>query len=253
MSGDSLTRCLPSCAGQSPVLDDLFGKISHLLVEALGARRTRPAAVWLTADDLAFYVAELGRSGFRGGLNHYRNINVLRAILAPFVRATDRPTGAQPRGSAGPRPHHRPRHPTRLTNRRRLARSGARNRSNETTPRRAEPGARTSNPAFQHPAKRRTRTLGRESRRPSDSDAEKWRCVRTRWCRSSVARTTAAGLGERLKDGPPVWRRLPTGSAARSRRQGVDDRRRTWAFLASGAVGAGETDGAARCEQAQGE
>ena len=38
MSRDGLTRCLPSCAGQSPVLADLFGK--HLLVEAFGARRT---------------------------------------------------------------------------------------------------------------------------------------------------------------------------------------------------------------------
>jgi len=43
---------------------------------------------WLTADDLAFYVAELRASGYRGGLNWYRNINALPAILAPFVGAT---------------------------------------------------------------------------------------------------------------------------------------------------------------------
>jgi pimeloyl-ACP methyl ester carboxylesterase len=43
---------------------------------------------WLTAEDLAFYVGELGRSGLRGGLNYYRNINALPAILAPFVGAT---------------------------------------------------------------------------------------------------------------------------------------------------------------------
>lgn len=43
---------------------------------------------WLTPDDLAFYVAELRRSGFRGGLNYYRNINALPDILAPFVGAT---------------------------------------------------------------------------------------------------------------------------------------------------------------------
>ena len=43
---------------------------------------------WLTADDLAFYVDELRRSGFRGGLNYYRNINALPAVLAPFVGAT---------------------------------------------------------------------------------------------------------------------------------------------------------------------
>jgi pimeloyl-ACP methyl ester carboxylesterase len=43
---------------------------------------------WLTADDLAFYVGEMRRSGYRGGLNYYRNINALPAILAPFVGAT---------------------------------------------------------------------------------------------------------------------------------------------------------------------
>jgi hypothetical protein len=43
---------------------------------------------WRTADDLALYVDELTRSGFRGGLNYYRNIDALPAILAPFVGAT---------------------------------------------------------------------------------------------------------------------------------------------------------------------
>jgi epoxide hydrolase A/B len=43
---------------------------------------------WLSADDLAFYVGEMRGSGYRGGLNYYRNINALPAILAPFVGAT---------------------------------------------------------------------------------------------------------------------------------------------------------------------
>lgn len=43
---------------------------------------------WLGADDLAFYVEELSRTGFRGGLNWYRNINALPACVAPFVGAT---------------------------------------------------------------------------------------------------------------------------------------------------------------------
>ena len=42
---------------------------------------------WLTEEDIAFYAGELRRSGFRGGLNWYRNINQLPAILAPFVGA----------------------------------------------------------------------------------------------------------------------------------------------------------------------
>jgi pimeloyl-ACP methyl ester carboxylesterase len=43
---------------------------------------------WLTEDDVRIYVDELSRSGFRGGLNWYRNIDALPAILAPFVGTT---------------------------------------------------------------------------------------------------------------------------------------------------------------------
>jgi pimeloyl-ACP methyl ester carboxylesterase len=43
---------------------------------------------WLTDEDVAFYASELRRSGFRGGLNYYRNINAIPACLAPFVGAT---------------------------------------------------------------------------------------------------------------------------------------------------------------------
>lgn len=42
---------------------------------------------WLTEDDVAFYVGELTRTGFRGGINWYRNIDVLPAVLAPFTGA----------------------------------------------------------------------------------------------------------------------------------------------------------------------
>lgn len=42
---------------------------------------------WLTEEDVAYYVAELSRAGFRGGLNWYRNIDALPAILGPFVGA----------------------------------------------------------------------------------------------------------------------------------------------------------------------
>ncbi len=40
---------------------------------------------WLTEEDVAFYVSELSASGFRGGLNWYRNINGMPAVLAPFA------------------------------------------------------------------------------------------------------------------------------------------------------------------------
>jgi pimeloyl-ACP methyl ester carboxylesterase len=43
---------------------------------------------WLTEADVDFYTAELTASGFRGGLNWYRNINALPGILAPFQGRT---------------------------------------------------------------------------------------------------------------------------------------------------------------------
>ncbi len=39
---------------------------------------------WLSADDLAYYVAEFSRTGFRGGLNWYRNITRSWELLAPW-------------------------------------------------------------------------------------------------------------------------------------------------------------------------
>lgn len=43
---------------------------------------------WLTQADVDFYVEEITRSGFRGGLNWYRNINALPGALAPFLGST---------------------------------------------------------------------------------------------------------------------------------------------------------------------
>jgi pimeloyl-ACP methyl ester carboxylesterase len=42
---------------------------------------------WLTADDVDFYAARFARSGFRGGLNWYRNIDRSWELLAPFAGA----------------------------------------------------------------------------------------------------------------------------------------------------------------------
>ena len=44
---------------------------------------TLPA--WLSEADLDFYVGEFARTGFRGGLNWYRNIDRSWELLAPFV------------------------------------------------------------------------------------------------------------------------------------------------------------------------
>jgi pimeloyl-ACP methyl ester carboxylesterase len=43
--------------------------------------------MWLTEQDVAFYAAEFARTGFRGGLNWYRNIDRNWELLAPFAGA----------------------------------------------------------------------------------------------------------------------------------------------------------------------
>lgn len=52
-------------------------------VEQLVVPEVMPS--WLTEEDVAFYVKELSTSGFRGGLNVYRNVNTLPAMLGPFA------------------------------------------------------------------------------------------------------------------------------------------------------------------------
>jgi pimeloyl-ACP methyl ester carboxylesterase len=42
---------------------------------------------WLTAGDLDFYASAFARSGFRGGLNWYRNIDRNWELLAPYAGA----------------------------------------------------------------------------------------------------------------------------------------------------------------------
>ena len=48
----------------------------------------RPPAslpAWLTEADIDFYAGEFGRTGFRGGLNWYRNIDRSWELMAPFA------------------------------------------------------------------------------------------------------------------------------------------------------------------------
>jgi pimeloyl-ACP methyl ester carboxylesterase len=42
---------------------------------------------WLAQQDIDFYAAEFARTGFRGGLNWYRNIDRNWELLAPFAGA----------------------------------------------------------------------------------------------------------------------------------------------------------------------
>jgi pimeloyl-ACP methyl ester carboxylesterase len=50
-----------------------------------GAPATLPA--WLSESDLDFYAGEFKRSGFRGPLNYYRNVDRNWELMAPFTGA----------------------------------------------------------------------------------------------------------------------------------------------------------------------
>ena len=50
-----------------------------------GLTNPPPLPSWLTQADVDFYVAEFKRTGFRGGLNWYRNIDRGWELLAPFA------------------------------------------------------------------------------------------------------------------------------------------------------------------------
>ncbi len=67
---------------------DGFFPAGEMMSEQLIVPDELPA--WLTEEDLAFYVSEISRTGFRGGLNWYRNIKNLPACLAPWVGSTVR-------------------------------------------------------------------------------------------------------------------------------------------------------------------
>jgi len=61
--------------------------LPHGLRPRMSQYATLPLPAWLTAADLDFYVGEFSRTGFRGGLNWYRNIARNWEILAPFAGA----------------------------------------------------------------------------------------------------------------------------------------------------------------------
>ena len=79
----TLRRIYYSSSGDGPeratfgILDPGKGVLDHTV---------EPPAlpVWLSRDDLAFYVGEFKRTGFRGGLNWYRNLRRSWELLMPW-------------------------------------------------------------------------------------------------------------------------------------------------------------------------
>ena len=76
-SGD----CPPLRAGAKPGMVRRGGGFLDVGLDAL------PFTPWLTPADLDCYAAEFARTGFRGGLNWYRNIDRNWELLAPFKGA----------------------------------------------------------------------------------------------------------------------------------------------------------------------
>ncbi len=83
-SGDGLLRTRDPQSGPVGMVPRIGGWRSSL------ATLTLPAtlAPWLAEADEDFYTAEFTRTGFRGGLNWYRNIDRNWELLAPFAGAT---------------------------------------------------------------------------------------------------------------------------------------------------------------------
>jgi len=91
---DTIGRWLYSGSGDVPLeSDNTMGGQAPGMVPKTGGFLSRtfdPEALpgWLTDADIDFYAAEFTRSGFRGGLNWYRNIDRNWELLAPFTGAT---------------------------------------------------------------------------------------------------------------------------------------------------------------------
>ena len=73
VSGDAPPR--PQPFGMVPLPGGLFARVPPV---------PPPLPAWLTEADVDYYTGEFTRTGFRGGLNWYRNIDRNWELLAPF-------------------------------------------------------------------------------------------------------------------------------------------------------------------------
>lgn len=83
----TLRRVLFSASGEAPRGEGWrpFAPKRSTFLEGLIDPPTLPS--WLTEADLDFYVAEFERTGFRGGLNWYRNLDRTWELMAPWQHA----------------------------------------------------------------------------------------------------------------------------------------------------------------------
>jgi pimeloyl-ACP methyl ester carboxylesterase len=87
---DTIVKVLYSASGDAPRYSAGGPSAEAAMVPREGgflSRLIAPAALpsWLIEADIDFYAAEFKRSGFRGGLNWYRNIDRNWELLGPFA------------------------------------------------------------------------------------------------------------------------------------------------------------------------
>ena len=90
----TLTKILYAASGDAPRLPGAGGGEVAMVSRDGGFLTRMPVPdilpAWLSKADLDFYVGEFTRTGFRGGLNWYRNIDRSWELLAPFGRPRSR-------------------------------------------------------------------------------------------------------------------------------------------------------------------
>jgi pimeloyl-ACP methyl ester carboxylesterase len=84
---ETMRRVLYGISGDCPEGGSNFGMVPRK--GGFLSRMADPATVppWLSEADIDFYAGEFARTGFRGGLNWYRNIDASWELLAPFAGA----------------------------------------------------------------------------------------------------------------------------------------------------------------------
>jgi pimeloyl-ACP methyl ester carboxylesterase len=88
---DTMRRVLYSASGDAPPRDPTAARTVGMVPRQGGllSQRTNPTALpaWLTEADIDYYTAEFSRTGFRGGLNWYRNIDRNWELLGAYTGA----------------------------------------------------------------------------------------------------------------------------------------------------------------------
>jgi pimeloyl-ACP methyl ester carboxylesterase len=83
----TIRRSLYSASGQSPIVPDMMIRPGERFLNAGQNDVEVPLPDWVNEADVDFYTAEFERTGFRGGLNWYRNIDRNWELTAPWAGA----------------------------------------------------------------------------------------------------------------------------------------------------------------------